>query len=329
MLAVALSGGCGTTAGGGGGAGQPVATIGGKPDLACSKDGHFMGCYFGVVGGGGTVVKCDPDKLVWAEVEVCAGGMKCVEDPKPGGPSYIKTASCKVDNTPATDTTVQDAGSTDGAGSGDGSAGGSDGQAGTDGGGVPSDGGGTTKDTIGPKDTEQPPKDTSEPKDTSGPNDTWEPTDTGEPKDSGGPKDTWVPPDTSDPDGGGPQTSGCKNKCGSQSKDKTGKTCWCDEACHENSDCCADKLEYCPKAKPDVIADVNIPDTKSDGGSADVAIDIKPGDTGKDGGGTQPGTCKGKECKYDGAWTCQCDSACEKYNDCCADKKTYCKGDGG
>ena len=37
------------------------------------------------------------------------------------------------------------------------------------------------------------------------------------------------------------------------------------------------------------------------------------------------GSCKGSDCKYKAGKSCQCDSTCVNYDDCCIDKKTYCK----
>jgi len=39
---------------------------------------------------------------------------------------------------------------------------------------------------------------------------------------------------------------GCKGKCGSSSQSADGKTCWCDEICEQQKDCCSDKKQYCP-----------------------------------------------------------------------------------
>ncbi|MSQ83182.1 MAG: hypothetical protein EXR77_09775 [Myxococcales bacterium] len=39
---------------------------------------------------------------------------------------------------------------------------------------------------------------------------------------------------------------GCKGNCGASGKTATGGTCWCDETCAANGDCCADKKTHCP-----------------------------------------------------------------------------------
>ncbi|MEY3015544.1 MAG: hypothetical protein RIT45_4279 [Pseudomonadota bacterium] len=43
-----------------------------------------------------------------------------------------------------------------------------------------------------------------------------------------------------------------------------------------------------------------------------------------DGGGGVEGSCVGKCGKYDGSASCQCDSSCSQYGDCCADLDTVC-----
>ncbi len=37
----------------------------------------------------------------------------------------------------------------------------------------------------------------------------------------------------------------CNGKCGDASKEADGSTCWCDDLCIENSDCCSDFDTYC------------------------------------------------------------------------------------
>ena len=39
---------------------------------------------------------------------------------------------------------------------------------------------------------------------------------------------------------------GCQGHCGKVGKDKAGATCWCDDLCTENGDCCDDKDKFCP-----------------------------------------------------------------------------------
>ncbi len=251
-LALALCGGCGNTAGGGGGAGMPPTMVGGKPGLACSKDGHHMGCFLSTSDGGGTVVKCNPDTTTWDEVQVCAAGLKCVEEPKPGGPIYIKTASCKVDNGPATDTAAQDGGNTDGSTTGDGTGSGGDGKLNTsgdaktgDGGDKVTDGGTTTDggmaDATATKDIE-PLEDNVEPDvpflvemdaSDSGGND-------------GNTGDVIIdvnPGDGGGSDGGGTKKGTCKGK---KCEFNGASSCQCDDECAQYKDCCVDKKTYCP-----------------------------------------------------------------------------------
>ena len=290
-----------------------MATVGGQPGNACNKLTQDMGCYFGPgqTTGKGTVVKCDEDSEKWNEIQACAAGLICKEKPKPESPTYIKLAACEVDTTPATDgaglgdaATPTDGGSTlDGMASEAGS---------QDAGGLSDTAG---QDTAGQPDMGQPGKDSGQ-------------SDVGDAN-----VDLWQPPqDTSDDVVSG---VGCQGKCNSSSVDGDGKQCWCDSACHDNGDCCSDKLQYCPKVtEDDVTADVDMPDTSFDSSGGDVISDGGSGDGGgsEAGGGdgvsadagTKPGTCKDRPCEFDGAQSCQCDDLCAKYGDCCTDKAQYC-----
>lgn len=314
-LLLTLATGCGTTAGGGGGGGGvSSATVGGKAGDACNKIGHDMGCYFGpgLTTGPGTVVRCNVDSQFWEEVQVCGAGFKCKETPKAGGPVYIKTATCEVDNAPPVDAGGQDAGSTDGVmgdavGAADGDPVGA--QDATSGDAEsPTDAGSSQDIGWPPVDSTEPPQDSSNP-----------PFDTTDP-----PFDTGSPPQDAAADIG-PGQIGCKGKCNSSSVDPSGGQCWCDNACHDNDDCCDDKLLYCPKDPgPDVTADISMPDTSVDAGNPDVSTDGGSSDGSAVDGGTKPGTCKDRPCAFDGAQTCQCDNACNEYSDCCVDKNQYC-----
>ncbi len=76
----------------------------------------------------------------------------------------------------------------------------------------------------------------------------------------------------------------CAGYCGAQAPGG----CWCDSACAQNGDCCADKVDVCDSG------------CKGKCGSANASF--------------EPGT---------GA-VCYCDSGCETYGDCCTDKASWC-----
>lgn len=79
--------------------------------------------------------------------------------------------------------------------------------------------------------------------------------------------------------------SSTNNSCAGYCTKQAPGGCWCDDACAQNGDCCADKAAKCNA-------------------------------------GCQ-GKCGGESFEATGT-QCYCDSICAQNNDCCADKKTYC-----
>jgi hypothetical protein len=87
-------------------------------------------------------------------------------------------------------------------------------------------------------------------------------------------------------------TGSCEGSCGEASA--TGD-CWCDAACAQYGDCCADKAAVCDAGS---------------GGAPDAPKS------------SCAGAC-GFESPQGGCW---CDAACASYGDCCSDKVALCDG---
>jgi len=120
---------------------------------------------------------------------------------------------------------------------------------------------------------------------------------------------------TSDVSGDGGVTGSCVGKCG---KYEQGASCQCDSGCAQYGDCCPDLKQVCGGDDAGTT-DAGEPDT--------TTPDITQPDAGGD-GGAPAGSCAGKCGKYDSKASCQCDSGCKSYGDCCADLDKVCGGDG-
>ncbi len=101
VAALALTAGCGSYAGSGGGGGSLV--IGGVPGSACVPDVHAQGCS------GTERVSCDVGTSLWVSAGKCAAGEICLGKPDPADPQGIKQISeCKPIPGGGGDATVSD-----------------------------------------------------------------------------------------------------------------------------------------------------------------------------------------------------------------------------
>ena len=115
-----------------------------------------------------------------------------------------------------------------------------------------------------------------------------------------------IPDDGEAPDDDGSGSS-CSGACGSS---EAQGTCYCDDQCVGNGDCCSDYNEVCSGGA-------------DDGGGEDGGDAGGGGDSCKDacGGAASSGNC-------------HCDASCTEYGDCCSDYEAECRdgedgGDGG
>ena len=132
---------CGTTAGGGGGIGQPFyPASGGQAGTACNPANQSEGCL--VVAGGHARMKCDASST-WTAIGSCTANQLCLEQSDPNDPGKFKKVTACQDKPVEVDT----AGATDAGGNGQDDTVGSL----NDGGGVPPvDGGGNPPVDGGP-----------------------------------------------------------------------------------------------------------------------------------------------------------------------------------
>jgi len=101
----------------------------------------------------------------------------------------------------------------------------------------------------------------------------------------------------------------CPSDCGSCVADgKSGPKCG-DGSCDDDETCASCPSDCGPCGGKDTVA-------KPDCGPWDICYDS--------GGGGGSNSCVGKCGQYGTGWQCQCDSQCEQYGDCCADKKQVC-----
>ena len=93
----------------------------------------------------------------------------------------------------------------------------------------------------------------------------------------------------------------CVNICGGQVADGS---CWCDDACTEYGNCCADYEEACLPKQLDPIDE--------EGEDEDDGLVI------------QSATCDGFCGKVNRGARCWCDDLCAENNDCCQDYEAVC-----
>ena len=114
----------------------------------------------------------------------------------------------------------------------------------------------------------------------------------------------------------------CVGKCG---KYVSGAVCQCDSGCAQYDDCCEDYATVCEADEDTVQTDAGPQDAgPQDAGQPDVG---EPDGGGVDAGGGGP-TCAGVCGKFVSGASCQCDSQCSQYGDCCPDYDKLCSGEG-
>jgi hypothetical protein len=104
-----------------------------------------------------------------------------------------------------------------------------------------------------------------------------------------------------------PTKGSCQGQCGKYLG--ANAPCNCDDACAKYGDCCGDYKKLC---------------SSSGGGTGGADAG---GSTGADAGSSGPATtasCGGKCGNYSQGATCQCDSQCSQYGDCCKDFAKAC-----
>lgn len=104
----------------------------------------------------------------------------------------------------------------------------------------------------------------------------------------------------------------CEGACGGQSADG----CWCDDACDNYGDCCADKKDVCDGCG-EVMCTLYCEhgfETDEDGCQVCSC---------KDAPAVDPKSCAGS-CGEKAPGGCWCDAQCAQYGDCCADKAEIC-----
>ena len=113
----------------------------------------------------------------------------------------------------------------------------------------------------------------------------------------------------------GESCGNCSKDCGPCLKDTFGGTCG-DGSCDDGESCQSCPKDCGPCGGKDAYS-------APDCGPYDIYC-YDGGSSSSSSGGSNNGSCAGQCGKYDSGWTCQCDSACEQYGDCCPDKKALC-----
>ncbi len=117
----------------------------------------------------------------------------------------------------------------------------------------------------------------------------------------------------------------CEGACGDRSPDG----CWCDDKCHDEGDCCADKRVVCDGQVASCRGACG--DRSPDGCWCDDKC-ASYGDCCPDMNMECPtpltaGSCAGR-CGGEGSEGCWCDERCEREGDCCSDYVPLCVLDG-
>ncbi len=115
-----------------------------------------------------------------------------------------------------------------------------------------------------------------------------------------GPNPTPTPGPNPTPTPGPTPGDSCQGKCGQKSG-----SCWCDTACKQYGDCCADYDQFCGSPNPTPTPGPNPTPTPGPNPTP------TPGDS-----------CQGKCGQKSGS--CWCDNYCKQYGDCCADYDQFC-----